>query len=292
MENGIKLSQRKRQQAVPVLKWTQGVTTCHQPASGAPKFRISPQQQIVATKIHPLSAWKTNSPLPRMQDRLKGSCALPVVGNTSGGSLRLSVMSEEHGAKPESTKVLPPQWRDSTEKQNRSNRSRGKAIYLLLAVFTLFISYLTRSQAQNHQMSFQRAPAETEKSSCFMIFLSLRFLSTSFSFSVNAQLLHSPIFTERISLLEAQLPACTSAWPWTLSLFMGKLQTGFLHFQNASNQFVIFLPLHFFGRWMVHTILSNNNQRRMKTAAAWEVSSGYDSSSPDAWKMSLKFSLP
>lgn len=98
-----------------------------------------------------------------MQDRLKGSCSLPVVGNTSGGSPRLSVMSEEHGAKPESTKVLPPQWRDSTEKQNRSNRSGGKAIYLFLAVFTLFISYLTHSQARNHQMSFQRAPAETQK---------------------------------------------------------------------------------------------------------------------------------
>lgn len=223
-----------------------------------------------------------------MQDRLKGSCSLPVVGNTSGGSPRLSVMSEEHGAKPESTKVLPPQWRDSTEKQNRSNRSRGKAIYLFLAVFTLFISYLTHSQAQNHQMSFQRAPAETQKKAAAL---------WSFRLYVFPQHLFHSLWmhnfcTERISLLEAQLPACTSAWPWTLSLFMGKLQTGFLHFQNASNQFVIFLPLHFFGRWMVHTILSNNNQRRMKTAAAWEVSSGYDSSSPDAWKMSLKFSLP
>lgn len=85
-----------------------------------------------------------------------------------------------------------------------------------------------------------------------------------------AQLLHSPIFTERISLLEAHLPAWTSAGGWTHSPFMGRLQTGFLHFQNVSNQFVIFLPLHFFfGQWMVHTILSNNNQRRMKTAA-WE----------------------
>lgn len=97
-----------------------------------------------------------------MQDRLKESCSLPVVGNALEGSLRLLVMSEEHGAKPESTKVL---LSEGTALKSRTEATgvRENLFYLFLAVFTLSISYLTRFQAQNHQMSFQRAPAETQK---------------------------------------------------------------------------------------------------------------------------------
>lgn len=141
-------------------------------------------------------------------------------------------------------------------------------------------------------MSFQRAPAPTQKKAAALWTSCIYVLPQHLSHSLWMHSFHTAPFL--ISLLEAQLPAWTSAGGWTHSPFMGKLQTGFLHFQNASNQFVISLPLQFcffFGQWMVHTILSNNKQRRM-TTAAWGGSSGYDSSSPDAWKMSLKFSLP
>lgn len=46
-------------------------------------------------------------PPPQDAGQMEGKLLLPVVGNALEGS-------EEHKAKPES-KVLPPQWKDSTE---------------------------------------------------------------------------------------------------------------------------------------------------------------------------------
>lgn len=87
-----------------------------------------------------------------------------------------------------------------------------------------------------------------------------------------AQLLHSPIFTEkspfwRLIYLHEHLQGAEH-----IPLLWGSFKQGFFIFKtfptNLSFSFLLIF-FFFFGQWMVHTILSNNNQRRMKTAA-WE----------------------
>lgn len=219
--------------------------TCHQPASRDPKFGIFSQQQMVAPQIHPLSAWRTDSPLPRMQDRLKGSCSRPVVG-MPWRSLRNTEQSQR-----------APKCCHFNERTSLKSRIEatgvGKKLFTFLAVFTLFGSYLTRFQAQNHQWCHFRGHQQKhrKKQLLYDLFVFMFCLNNFFILCERTTFTQSHFYCKNLPFGGSATCMNLCRGGQTLSLFMGKLQTGFINFQKASNQFVIFLPLGFFFFFLV-----------------------------------------
>lgn len=184
-------------------------------------------------------------------------------------------------------------------KRRTSTTEVGKKLLTFLRSFTLcfWITWRITYQAWNQQWcNFRRHQQKHRKKQpvCYLFV---------FTFCLNIFFIlweHTPfrhtVFIARICLWGLQPLARTSAGVLnTLPFCWTSSRDGFPICKTLPTNSSFFLLLAFFF-FFVSQLCTQYwaiiKERRMKTAAAWEVSSGYDSSSPDAWKMSLKFSLP